>query len=128
MAHSNQIREFLITGNGVHLRDAYLGPEGVLTGSARLAQEARERDAEAARRQEIQRRQVQLERKRAALDAQIAALRTEVDAEELELKHLVGQEEARQAAAAGDRGKMAASRRAMAAAAPQGRPRQRTGK
>ena len=44
MAHSNQVREFLLTDQGIELRDAYLGPQGVLTGSARLAQEARERD------------------------------------------------------------------------------------
>jgi len=39
MAHSNQIREFLLTDHGVELCDVYVGPEGVLTGSARLAQE-----------------------------------------------------------------------------------------
>src|SRR5256885_13810972 len=42
MAHSNQIREFLLTPNGIRLVDVYLGPEGVLTGSSRQAQEARE--------------------------------------------------------------------------------------
>ena len=45
MAHSNQIREFLLTNNGIELRDVYVGPEGVLTGSMRLAQESRERSA-----------------------------------------------------------------------------------
>src|SRR3954469_1420274 len=42
MAHSNQIREFLITSEGIQLKDVYIGPEGVLTGSMRAAQEARE--------------------------------------------------------------------------------------
>src|SRR6185503_5371303 len=51
MAHSNQLREFLITSQGIKLVDVYLGEHGALTGSARLAQEARER-AEAASRQE----------------------------------------------------------------------------
>ena len=46
MAHSNQIREFLLTDRGIELQEVYLGPEGVLTGSARLAQEARERVAD----------------------------------------------------------------------------------
>ena len=50
MAHSNQIREFLLTADGVELRDVYVGPEGVLTGSMRLAQEAREQAAELAAR------------------------------------------------------------------------------
>ena len=42
-AHSNQIREFQLTDHGVELRDVYVGPDGVLTGSMRLAQEAREK-------------------------------------------------------------------------------------
>ena len=45
MAHSNQIREFLITAEGIELLDVYVGPEGVLTGSMRAAQEAREQAA-----------------------------------------------------------------------------------
>ena len=43
MAHSNQIREFLLTDQGIELADVYVGPQGVLTGSARQAQEAKER-------------------------------------------------------------------------------------
>ena len=35
MAHSNQIREYLLTDHGVELKDVYVGPEGVLTGSMR---------------------------------------------------------------------------------------------
>ena len=42
MAHSNQVREFILSSDGIKLRDAYVGPEGVLTGSARLAQEAKD--------------------------------------------------------------------------------------
>jgi circadian clock protein KaiC len=38
MAHSNQVCEFILSSDGIKLRDAYVGPEGVLTGSARLAQ------------------------------------------------------------------------------------------
>lgn len=41
MAHSNQIREFLLTDHGVQLRDVYVGPSGLLTGTARDAQERR---------------------------------------------------------------------------------------
>ena len=43
MAHSNQVREFLLTDRGIELADVYVGPQGVLTGSARSAQEAEER-------------------------------------------------------------------------------------
>lgn len=112
MAHSNQIREFLLTDQGVELREAYLGPEGVLTGSMRLAQEAREKAAELARRQEIERLRRELTRKRQALDAQIAALRAQHEAEEEELNRLLGEEKQREEAATRDRADMARSRRA----------------
>ncbi|HEX2222957.1 MAG TPA: circadian clock protein KaiC, partial [Thermoanaerobaculia bacterium] len=45
MAHSNQVREFLLTSRGIELADVYIGPEGVLTGSARLAEDARRKAA-----------------------------------------------------------------------------------
>src|SRR5207253_734634 len=75
MAHSNQFREFLLTEHGIELKDVYVGPEGVLTGSMRVAQEAREQAAALSRKQEIERRQRELEHKRRALDAQVAAQR-----------------------------------------------------
>jgi circadian clock protein KaiC len=74
MAHSNQIREFLLTGQGVQLTDVYLGPEGVLTGSARLAQEAREKATAVERSLEIARKRGELARRQQALEAQIAVL------------------------------------------------------
>jgi circadian clock protein KaiC len=94
MAHSNQIREFLLTDHGVELKDVYVGPEGVLTGSLRLAQEAREQAASLSRQQEIERRQRDLERKRQTLEAQVAALRGQFEAEEEGLKLLIDQEQA----------------------------------
>jgi circadian clock protein KaiC len=84
MAHSNQIREFLLTSDGVELVPAYLGPDGVLTGSSRAQQEARAIAAEAERRQELERLRRRLEQKRTAAEAQIAALRAEIAAEEAE--------------------------------------------
>jgi circadian clock protein KaiC len=78
MAHSNQIREFLITADGIELQDVYVGPEGVLTGSLRAAQEARERAAALAREQEAQRRSRELERRRTTLEAQIKVLQAEI--------------------------------------------------
>ena len=56
MAHSNQVREFILSSDGIKLRDAYVGPEGVLTGSARLAQEAKDKAAALIREQEMERR------------------------------------------------------------------------
>jgi circadian clock protein KaiC len=112
MAHSNQIREFLLTDHGVELKDAYLGPEGVLTGSMRVVQEAREQAAALSRHQEIERRQRDLERKRQALEAQMASLRGQFEAEEHEVKLLIAQEQAATDAVRQDREEMARSRRA----------------
>ena len=75
MAHSNQIREFLLTPHGIDLLDVYAGPEGVLTGSMRLAQEARERAEEVERARDADARRRGSERRRRAIEAQIAALR-----------------------------------------------------
>jgi circadian clock protein KaiC len=94
MAHSNQLREFLLTDHGVELKDVYVGPEGVLTGSMRLAQEAREQAATLDRQQELERRQRDLERKRQVLEAQIAAQRAQFEAEQDEMKRLIAQEQA----------------------------------
>ena len=110
MAHSNQIREFLLTDNGVELRDVYVGPEGVLTGSARLSQEAKG-DAELLlRQQEIGRKQFGLERKREAMEAQIAVIRAEFEAEKSESLAGIGIDKARNERFTQDRTKMAESR------------------
>jgi len=85
MAHSNQIREFLLTNDGIDLRDVYVGPEGVLTGSMRLAQEAREKADKLARQLDVEAKRRTLERKRQAIEAQIAALRAEFEGAEVEL-------------------------------------------
>jgi circadian clock protein KaiC len=96
MAHSNQIREFLLTNKGVDLIDVYVGPSGVLTGSARISQESQERDIESAHQKEIERRKLNVETKRKALEAQIASLRAQIQAEEQELNKLTEQETMRQ--------------------------------
>jgi circadian clock protein KaiC len=98
MKHSNQIREFIITPEGIQLEDVYIGPEGVLTGSMRAAQEAREAAAARERREETTRRQRALEQKRATLEAQIAALRAEFAATEEETKVVAEQAKQREAA------------------------------
>ncbi|MDC0669357.1 circadian clock protein KaiC [Nannocystis radixulma] len=113
-AHSNQVREFVLTSHGIELRDVYVGPEGVLTGSMRLAQEAKEREAAETRRLAIARKRREIDRKRLALEAQIAALRAEADTEETELELLLGAEEAIERRLLSDRAGMARSRRADA--------------
>jgi len=106
MAHSNQIREFLLTEHGVDLLDVYAGPEGVLTGSLREAQEARERAADLTRKQEMERKQRDVLRKRKALEAQIAALQTEFDTVEEEMKLIARQDADREDELARDRDAM----------------------
>lgn len=113
-AHSNQVREFVISKDGLELRDVYIGPEGVLTGSMRLAQEARERAAADARRQHIERKRRDVERRRQTLEAQILALRAEFTSEETELDLLLSSAEAADQRLRDDRDEMARSRRADA--------------
>jgi circadian clock protein KaiC len=86
MKHSNQIREFLLTDAGIRLKEVYLGPHGVLTGSARVAQEAAEKAAQESQAHEVERRRLLIQRKRAALASQIASLQAELEAEELETR------------------------------------------
>jgi circadian clock protein KaiC len=112
MAHSNQIREFLISDHGIDLVDVYTGPEGVLTGSARQSQEARERAEILVREQGLKRRQRERERKREALEARIAAMRKEFEIEDEELQRAVGEELTRKSTLAQDQQAMALSRKA----------------
>lgn len=88
MAHSNQIREFLLTDHGIKLLDVHIGTAGLLTGSLRAAQEARDQIGEELKRQESERRRREIERKRKLLEAQILALRTDFEAIDEEEKRL----------------------------------------
>ena len=110
MAHSNQVREFLITSRGVQLQDVYVGSGGVLTGSMRAAQEARERAEQLARRQTFQLKQREIDRKRAATRAQIAALQVELEAAETEAALIASQDEAQELAVSKDREAMSRRR------------------
>jgi circadian clock protein KaiC len=116
MAHSNQIREFLLTEDGIEIQDVYVGPEGVLTGSMRLAQEARERAAALTRRQEMERQRRELDRRRQALEVDIASKREQFAAEEEELLTLLEEQRASTEQSDQDRTEMTRSRRADAPA------------
>ena len=112
MAHSNQMREFIITNKGIDLMDAYVGPGGVLTGSARVQQEAQEKAAALATQEELERRRRVLDRKRQIMEAQVAALQAEISAEEEELQALKGKSKLQQKIAAEERERLGAARRA----------------
>jgi circadian clock protein KaiC len=110
MAHSNQVREFILSSDGIKLRPAYVGPEGVLTGSARLAQEAKDRAATLARNQEMERRSRELERKRREITAQIEILQAQLASEEAEVALLKREDASREDQLAADRVTMGVSR------------------
>ena len=81
MAHSNQVREFVLTDRGIELVDAYIGAEGVLMGSARSSQIARETAAEVERRLTAERKERELHRKRELYEAQLITLKGHYEAE-----------------------------------------------
>jgi circadian clock protein KaiC len=111
MQHSNQIREFSLTPQGIELRQPYTGPAGVLTGSARLAQEAQERSALLSREQEIRRKQKELTSQRAAMEAQVTAIRAEFASLEAAALAVIDQAEVSEDLLTQDRHDMAQSRR-----------------
>jgi circadian clock protein KaiC len=98
MAHSNQVREFLVTDTGIQLLDVVIGPLGIITGASRLSQRLQEQAALAAQQQELARKDRELERKRRVLEATIANLRTEFESVEEELRRVNEEDHARQQA------------------------------
>jgi len=110
MNHSNQVREFLITSSGVALRDAYLGEHGVLTGSARLAQEARDREDGLDKLEATMRMRTELTARRQSIEAQIAALQAQLGTVTSDLDRTTTDQRRRGERAVDDRRAMSASR------------------
>ena len=95
MAHSNQVREFILSDEGIQLRDVYIGLGGVLTGSARDNQKAKDQAESLDCQQQIELRQRESERKKMAIEAQILALNTQFEAEKDDLIRLINKEKQR---------------------------------
>ena len=93
MNHSNQIREYQLTSHGVKLVDAYLGSGGILTGSARIAQEMVDAASAVRRAQDLERKQRDVQRRRAALERKISELRAELESEEEEARKTLQHDE-----------------------------------
>jgi circadian clock protein KaiC len=110
MAHSNQLREFVMTSDGIQLVPAYIGAGGVLTGSSRVAQEAKERADALLRQQEAAANQLQIDRRRLALQAQVESLKAELADVEREAAETGLEEREREAELKLDRERMAESR------------------
>ncbi|WP_199183789.1 circadian clock protein KaiC [Novosphingobium sp. HII-3] len=112
MAHSNQVREFVMTENGIRLLEPYLGAHGALTGSARRLAEAQDRRQETSRRAEVMALQDKVTQRRHRAELEIATLQAEVAAEEAELRRLLKAEEDYRNQAAADLAELAAGRNA----------------
>ncbi len=91
MAHSNQVREFLLTDQGVQLVEAYIGPDGILIGSARSEQQALDKIERYLYDQEIERKKNVYERKCKTVEANIASLQAELVAEQKEIDLVIEQ-------------------------------------
>jgi circadian clock protein KaiC len=115
MAHSNQIREFVLGRQGIELVDVYLGPAGMLTGSARIAQAAKERARETAGRRDVTRQQAVMLSKRKAFEARIAALQAQILAQDQATEHLIADSHANESRDQLERHAMAVSRNADSA-------------
>ncbi len=110
LSHSNQVREYRITDAGIELIEPYLGPDGVLTGTARVTQTAREQAATLRRRQEGERRKRDLARRRDALERQIGEQKAALEAEEEETNLLLAEEDDHEGTLASDRAAVATLR------------------
>jgi circadian clock protein KaiC len=111
MNHSNQIREFILSSKGIKLVEVYLGPSGMLTGSARLALEEQERDASARQADESDLKLAQLEHKRKAMEAHIEALRAEFEIDSAAIKKAVSLDTKREERLIENKSVMAKSRK-----------------
>jgi circadian clock protein KaiC len=112
MAHSNQIREFVLTKHGIQLLDVYVGPSGLVTGSARVAQEAKERAEAEERKQQLQRKTSELKENRQQLEAQIAKMWSDFEIKEQSLMRDAHQMELREKQITTDRVAMGYTRKA----------------
>ena len=114
-AHSNQVREFVLTSHGVELIDVYVGAAGVLAGSARVAQQATERDAEVRQASDLERRLRELRRSVVEREAHLIAVQDELDADRAEIDRVDLREGNQAADTVADRSAMATRRWADAA-------------
>ncbi len=114
MAHSNQVREFVLSDNGISLVDVYVGAGTVLTGSARLSQEAREKEENLARQEQLEHDRRRIERECRATEAQIEILRADMEAKRGELGKVRAEEVLRQKTSLQSRKALAALRHADA--------------
>jgi circadian clock protein KaiC len=96
IAHSNQMREFLLTSKGIDIIDVYTGPAGVLTGTARISQEAKEKADKTIRKQASECKKRELQRREEMVENQIKMLRVQFEAEMSEAMKEIGEQQIRE--------------------------------
>jgi len=87
MKHSNQVREFIINSKGLHLEEVYLGPEGILTGSARESHKLQQKTTEMLNKHSLNRKDIAIERKRKELEMKIQSITSDFEALKEELRN-----------------------------------------
>ena len=112
MAHSNQMREFVLSEKGIELVDVYTGPGAVYTGAARIQQEAKDRAEAMTREEAAGRRQRELEQERLTLEAQVQALRSRLAGLSEEAKLNLAEDSARRKVAEQERQSLTHARKA----------------
>jgi circadian clock protein KaiC len=112
IAHSNQVREFVLTDHGIELLDAYVGSEGVLMGSARSSQLAREHATQVERQLIADRKKRHLLRKQEIYEAELVVLKGQYEAERDAILRELDEEVAREKLASAQRLEIAKLRQA----------------
>ncbi len=110
MKHSNQVREFIISDNGLDLVDVFIGPDGILTGSAREAQQLQERTGAVLWDNAILRKDREIARKGTVMEAKIASMKEEFESIQEELNKTYIEEELKKEVMEKNRKEMALSR------------------
>ena len=86
MSHSNQIREFLFSAQGIQLIDVYVGKNGIIIGSERKAQENIDRQILFHQKEDKELFNKKIAQIEKIAGAKIEAIKSEYEAEILELK------------------------------------------
>lgn len=92
MSHSNQVREFVLSDDGIDLINVYASGDKVLTGAARMAQQSKEAGEILSFQKERELNQQVFEEKEKSIEAQIAKLHAELVLEKTRYR-LEGEEE-----------------------------------
>jgi circadian clock protein KaiC len=109
-AHSRQDREFYFTPEGLKFIPPYIGPGGVVTGSARAAQEVLDKAERVKRTHELEGSRLALKMAKTQHEAQMNALKAEFEAKKIKLEREIRDMEEAEQVRDDDRLRMASMR------------------